>query len=229
MSETSQGKGWLHDFGPMAARYEEWYETPEGRKQDRIQKADVLTLLPRPHPGDRLLDVGCGTGHWSRFFASLGYDVLGVDVSEEMVETARAHGLRGCFFAAADACDLPFEDDSFHIVTAIAALEFTADASCAVREMFRCVMRGGTIIVGALNRLAPINRNRLAEGKQPYASGRLLTPGELRDLLAPYGTPFFIASSVAPDGTAACGEGNTPLEFTRRRLAGPLIVAKVRK
>jgi len=174
------------DFGPMAPDYEAWYETPRGRGFDRIQKRDVRALLPRPRPGARLLEIGCGTGHWSRFFAAAGYCVTAVDVSPEMITAAREHGDTRCRFEVADACNLPFPDGAFDVSAAVATLEFVRDRHAAVAEMLRCTRAGGTVIIGALNRLAPINRRRLAEGKQPYASGKLQTPRKLRELLAEF-------------------------------------------
>ena len=177
----------VYDFGVMAEQYEHWYETPVGKMYDRLEQAAVAELLPSAQRGSRLLDVGCGTGHWSRFFASRGFLVIGVDIAPEMIEIARSKDDPRCRFEVGDACRLPFPDGSFDVVTAITTLEFTRDAGAVVREMFRCLRPAGIVLIASLNRLAPVNRRRIRTGQQPYASTRLFSPSELRALVAPYG------------------------------------------
>lgn len=219
----------LFDFGPVAHEYERWYGTPAGRMHDRIQKQDVRTLLRPARGHERLLDVGCGTGHWSAFFLSLGYEVRGVDLSGEMIAAART-AVPGCTFDVADACDLPFEDASFDVVACMATLEFLSDPAAGVREMARCVKPGGSLLIGTLNRLAPLNRHRLSKGRQPYASGRLQSPGELRALLRRFGRARMVASRVpSSDRDRRLGR---PIDHQaargRRKLTGPFLVAEVR-
>jgi ubiquinone/menaquinone biosynthesis C-methylase UbiE len=226
----------LFDFGALARQYDRWYATPAGRLHDHVQKSDVRRLLRPARPGERLLDVGCGTGHWSAFFSEMGYQVEGVDIAPEMVEAAR-RAVPACSFRVADACDLPFEDGSFDVVASMAALEFVPDPAAAVREMARRATSGGHLLVGTLNRLAPLNRHRLAKGKQPYAAARLLAPGELRELLEPYGRVRMLASSPrqSESRTAAGkgvlrrlrGWGGRGIPGLRRRLRGPFLVAEV--
>ncbi len=218
----------LYDFGAWAHEYDRWYETPAGRVHDRSHKEDVLRLLREPKPGDRLLDVGCGTGHWSRFFASRGYRVVGADLSERMIAMAKASAPDGCAFHVADACSLPFAEASFDVATAMSALEFISCVETAVGEMARCTRAGGSILIGTLNRLSPLNRKRLSRGQEPYVSGRLLAPNELWTLLAPFGTVRMIASSPR-DEAARGGDVVRRLEAGPEILSGPFLLAEVRK
>ncbi len=226
---TTHPAGSVFDFGPLADRYDRWYATGAGRAHDRVQKADVRRLLPRASSGERLLDVGCGTGHWSAFFAEMGYRVTGVDVAPEMVEAARTAAPE-CSFREADAHDLPFDEASFDVVASMATVEFLTDPAAALREMARCTGPGGKLLIGTLNRLAGLNRRRLAEGREPYSSARLFAPSELRDLLDPLGRVRMLASSPRRPkrrpslrwrSTGRTGIGSRP-------LAGPFVVAEVR-
>jgi SAM-dependent methyltransferase len=218
----------LYDFGLTAPEYDRWYNTPTGQAHDGLQKEDVLRLLRVSKPGGCLLDVGCGTGHWSRFFASMSYRVFGIDLSERMIAVAKAVAPAGCTFHVADACSLPFADASFDVVAAMYALEFIACVEDALGEMARCTKPDGSILIGTLNRLSPLNRKRLSRGQQPYASGRLLAPHELWDLLAPFGTVRMIATSPR-DGAERAGNIVRRLEARHEMLSGPFLVAEVRK
>ena len=221
----------MFDFGPLAETYDRWYETPAGRAHDRQQKALVRTFLPPARgPGRSLLDVGCGTGHWSRFFASLGYEVVGVDVSGPMIHRARANHSPPCLFERADACSLPFDSAAFDVVAAMAALEFTRDPRRALKEMVRCVRPSGRVIIGSLNRLSPINAGRLAGGKQPYASAKMFAPEQLREMLLPFGR-VRLAVSAAVTRAGKPGPDKPVVHARRghgRPWRGAFIVAEVR-
>ena len=186
------------DFSSLAKDYDSWYDTPLGKRYDREEKSAVLELLPPVKPGNRLLDVGCGTGHWSRFFSSQGYDVVGVDISRSMILNARNKGLDKTPFMVANASSLPFENASFKIVTAMTSLEFISNTDFAVAEMLRCTAFDGSLIIGTLNKLASINRDRIVKKKEPYASAHLFSSEELRRLLATFG-PVRIRVSVSEE------------------------------
>ncbi|MFW6061905.1 MAG: class I SAM-dependent methyltransferase [Planctomycetota bacterium] len=219
----------LFDFDALAREYDRWYETPAGQMYDRVQKEDVRRLLPPAVAGQTLLDVGCGTGHWSAFFAEMGYRVTGVDLAAQMIEVARA-ATGQCTFLVADACHLPFGKSSFEAVAAMATLEFLPDPAAAVQEMVRCAKRDAHLLIGTLNRLAPLNRRRLAEGREPYASAHLLAPEELHVLLAPFGHVRMVASSLPGcDGRPSLAKRAVRRSAgSRNRLAGPFLIAEVR-
>lgn len=99
--------------------------------------------------GDRVLDVGCGTGILSREAAGrVGSDghVSGLDISEEMLAVARR--IRPDIdWHQGDACALPFDDASFDAVVSQFALMFVADQMAALREMWRVLASGGRLSV----------------------------------------------------------------------------------
>jgi len=192
------------DFGALADSYDQWYETPLGRAYDVFEKRAVRRMLPDPRDGSRLLEVGCGTGHWGAFFSHHGFVVTGVDLSPEMIRVAREKHIASASFQVADAHALPFEDGRFDVAAAITTVEFVRDAEAVVGEMARCARRpGGVVLIGTLNALAGINRRRKAAGQPPYADARFLSPAELRTMLAPYGKAQVIATTFVPRFTWA--------------------------
>lgn len=192
------------DFGGMASSYDAWYETRLGCTYDALEKRAVERMLPDPADGDRLLDVGCGTGHWSAFFGEHGFTVSGVDISQEMVGVARGKDIRAASFEVADAHALPFEEGRFDVVAAITTLEFVRDAEGVVGEMARCTRGpGGVILVGALNALAGVNLRRKAAGKRPYRDARLFSPRQVKAILAAYGKPLVRSTTFVPQAAWA--------------------------
>ena len=200
MSQEPGGFG----FGGMADSYDEWYKTRPGRAYDALEKRAVQRMLPDPMNGNRLLDVGCGTGHWSAFFGERGFTVTGVDISPEMIAVARKKRIANVSYEIADAHALPFDEGRFDVAAAITTLEFVRDAEAVVREMARCARcPGGVLLVGALNALAGVNRRRKAAASPHYADARFLSPAELKAILAPYGMARVMATAFVPRATWA--------------------------
>ena len=78
-------------FDRLAASYDAvWTDSPIGRYQ---RDAVWRRIDPLFHAGDRVLDLGCGTGHDALHLISLGIDVYAVDASAEMVRIAHAKGV----------------------------------------------------------------------------------------------------------------------------------------
>ncbi len=72
----------------LAAQYDTFFTTREGKLIDYLEKSALDKLLQKV-PRGKLLEVGCGTGHWSEFFASLGFEVTGIDSSLPMLNISR--------------------------------------------------------------------------------------------------------------------------------------------
>jgi len=141
-------------FDEKASSYDSWYETDAGRVVDRIEREALYSYM-EPRAGMKVLDVGCGTGIYALDLAGKGLDITGVDISVPMLEQARAKaaetGLEASFLEA-DACKLPFNDDSFDAVLSVTALEFVPDLAAALREAFRVLKTGGRLVVGLIGR-----------------------------------------------------------------------------
>lgn len=188
-----------YDFSALAENYDLWYQTQEGMLYDRFEKATVKKFLPPALPGMKLLDVGCGTGHWSDFFNDNGYAVTGIDISEAMVKIAQNKRSKAIRFLIGDAHKLPFSDGEFDISAAITTIEFVRNPAGVIREMVRCTKkRGGIVLLGVLNCCAKINRKRREKGVPPYKDAWLLSPRQLCNMLTPYGIPHVLSTAFVP-------------------------------
>ena len=123
--------------------YDSWYEKDPGKTIDLIETECALSLLI-PLNGKKVLDVGCGTGNFTKKLSCLGYDAVGVDPSEAMIERAIEKNLK-CVRGSAE--EIPFDDEEFDAVISVAALEFVRDRKKALREMLRVTNGGGKVVV----------------------------------------------------------------------------------
>jgi len=197
--QINESKASRFDFGLIADSYDSWYAGKRGAMYDRLEKKAIIRYLPPNAKGEKLLDIGCGTGHWSQFFSEYGFEVTGVDVSEEMIDIAKSKNISGASFQVADGHSLPFADDTFDVTAAITTLEFARDAKAIVREMVRCTRKpAGQLLIGTLNVLARLNRNRKQKPESAYAKAQLFSPTQLKLLLEPFGQLTMVTAGFVP-------------------------------
>lgn len=133
-----------------AETYDHWYDSPRGQWIGRREASLVLECL-QPRPGESLLDVGCGTGNFTRALAAaVDGPVAGVDINRAWVDYARTRDTHGAAYSVADARALPYPDNRFDLVMSIAALCFVEDQAAALREIIRVTRR--RFALGLLNR-----------------------------------------------------------------------------
>jgi ubiquinone/menaquinone biosynthesis C-methylase UbiE len=104
--------------------------------------------LPRRGAALSLLDVGCGTGHHMAALRERGFEVAGVDGSEEMLEHARAQN-PGSEVRHADVEAIPFPDASFDFVVCIEVLRYLPGSARCIKEMARVLKPGGVCLATA--------------------------------------------------------------------------------
>ena len=92
----------------------------------------------------RILDVGCGTGANLLMLSKYG-DAEGVDVSEDALAFCRERGLENVKLGAAE--QLPYDDDTFDLVTALDVVEHLDDDLAGLREMRRVLRPGGRVLL----------------------------------------------------------------------------------
>lgn len=162
--------------------YEAWYETPEGQRADALEKASLRRLLESFPATQSVLEVGSGTGHFTRWFDQQGPAAVGLDLSAAMLLQARS--LDGIPLVRGDASRLPFADGAFDLVALITTLEFLGRPREALAEALRVTRQG--LILGVLNRQSLLGlQRRLAGLLRPtvYDAAYFYSVGELGRLL----------------------------------------------
>jgi SAM-dependent methyltransferase/glycosyltransferase involved in cell wall biosynthesis len=192
---------------------------------DFANMAQALAL-----PTDRtILDVGCGSGWLSEYFARLGYDVTGIDISPDLIEIARerveriAYGadhetpLR-CRFIVHDAEAPPLAEE-FDAVVCYDSLHHFEDERAVLRNLAAMTAYGGSLFI--------LEGDRPAEGSE--------TEGELLEVMRDYGTlesPFsreYLRALLDEFGFAVVGDyvsvnglfARDSLEGSRLRVEPP--------
>ena len=133
------------DFGPLAESY------------DRLRPVDdgwwelfELLVAEGRLAGQRVLDVGCGTGRLAAALAGRSATVWGVDPSEDMLRRARALGVRDCRFERASAEALPFEDGAFDAVV-LRLVVHLVDRPRTFSEIARVLAPGGRLAIATFD------------------------------------------------------------------------------
>ncbi len=133
----------LREYSDFAATYERRWRHYLTATFERTFAA----LAPRP--GERILDVGCGTGLALARLAEAQPDLhlAGVDLSAEMLARARGRLPQSVSLARGDARHLPFAAAQFDAVITSNALHYLDDPAQALDEMARVLAPGGRLIV----------------------------------------------------------------------------------
>lgn len=120
------------------------YKRFEGKGGEIIKRRENNTVLRMlgDLEGKKVLDLGAGTGRYSIQFALEGADVTALDLSEEMLDIAKAKAKKAgvkdkILFKKGDAKDTDFDDESFDIVTSMRVFHLIDDPKALFQEMKR--------------------------------------------------------------------------------------------
>ncbi len=174
--------GHVFDF-KEANRYDTWFEQAGNRHALELEIKLMLHLLA-PERGQRVLDIGCGTGISLEPLLDRGLYLTGIDPSPYMLDIAgRRLGSRVDLHRGV-AEDLPFDDNSFDCAVLFTSLEFTDRPAKAIEEA--CRVAKDTLVLCVLNRYAPMNMARRLKGffiPSIYSSARFFSIWELKQII----------------------------------------------
>jgi SAM-dependent methyltransferase len=148
MPADSERRDWYRD---VVASYDTIAEEYAGHYFDELSRkpfdCSLLTRFSQLTPEGLTCDIGCGPGHIARFLSDLGLDVLGVDISQAMVEVARRLN-PGLVFERGDMLCLQFPDNTFAGIAAFYSVIHIERSRLpqALEELFRVLAPGGRLL-----------------------------------------------------------------------------------
>jgi ubiquinone/menaquinone biosynthesis C-methylase UbiE len=123
-----------------------WEEVPEGASGPR-QDTRRAFLLAHVSAGDRVLDIGCGEGRFTRALVDAGCETLGIDVAEEPLRRACARDPGLDLRRVEPDAPLPLPDASFDAVWASEVIEHVPDTASWLSEVRRVLRPGGRLLL----------------------------------------------------------------------------------
>lgn len=128
------------------------WETPAGKKRWARR---VTMLVSHIKPGMKVLEIGCGTGYFTRELAKTGAAITAIDISPELLADAKkSAAVKDVVFRVENAYSLTFSDGSFDTVVGSSVLHHL-DLDAALREFYRVLKPGGSAYFTEPNMMNP--------------------------------------------------------------------------
>jgi len=129
-----------------------WAQEQEKRDRDHAPMTEAGIALAAPKPGERVLDIGCGSGTTTLKLAAgvaPAGEAVCIDISAPMLSVARRRGAEvnaAARFIEADATDYAFEPESFDLAFSQFGVMFFADPAASFRNIHSAMKKGGRLV-----------------------------------------------------------------------------------
>lgn len=134
-------------WGNVAGWYDELLESKDGTYQKEVILPNLKRII-NPQKNEKILDIACGQGYFSRILDEAGAQVAGADIAKELIGLARLHSPKTISFEIAPADALTFaHDNSFDKALIVLALQNIENLQGAIKEAYRILKPGGTFYI----------------------------------------------------------------------------------
>lgn len=214
-----------------AEAYDAWFSKAKNQYCLKLE-INLLMRLLAPETGQRILDIGCGTGVSLEPLLDMGLTLTGIDSSPPMLELASKKFADRVDLHKGPAEDLPFEDNAFDSAFFFTSLEFMDRPAKAIEEA--CRVAKDRVVICVLNRYAPLNMIRRVKGffvPGIYAHASFFSIWELKQLMfgmlgnVPVKWKTTLQFPFACSRTAAWIENN---KIIQKSIFGTLIGMEIR-
>lgn len=181
-------------------------------------------------PGERVLDLACGTGNAALLAAAAGARVTGLDSAPRLVEVARER-VPDAEFVVGDALDLPFDDGAFDAVLSVFGVIFVPDPARAIAEIVRVLAPRGRALLSAWCPEGPVTsmvgvlgRGLAAAGAPSRPRFAWHEPEAVAELAAAHGATVdaedgsLAIEAESPEAYFALAEEHHPMSLAGRPL-----------
>lgn len=136
----------IKDPKAMAKAHETYRDIWEhGLENYPFARSRIVPIIYEIHDGAKVLDVGCNSGEFIKYLKEKkGCDVYGVDISGQLIEKCKEKGLENTFHCDAD--KLPFDKETFDVVTLMETLEHFDDPKACLKEIRRVLKPNGYLL-----------------------------------------------------------------------------------
>lgn len=150
-------------------------------------RKEIVPFFTKYVPKGLIADLGCGDGFGSSLLSKNGYEVIGMDISDNMVKLARNYENDNLTFVQGNILKTPFEDRQFKGILAINSLEWTERPLIALNEIKRILTNNGYGCFGILGPTAKPRINSFPRLEEKEAICNTMMPWEFEKLAIRHG------------------------------------------